>query len=206
MNQNSKQQPLRILLAEDNADLRSALKELLRREGFVVFEAATGLAALEIIRRERVTFSIMDVDMPGLTGFEVLKIVRTQLGGALPCIFMSGDGSRERQMKALEVGAFSLLEKPIVPDLLRFWLAAHGRPLRPAALKVLRHRSRAIARSQVVAGTELRSGKRPRGQTRTSRTEFDDAPALAGPASPYPNARVSSRSTPWRRRQESRRT
>lgn len=111
---------MRILLADDDVELRAALKEFLGREGFVVFEAGTGLAALEILRRESVTFSIMDVDMPGLTGFEVLKIVRQQLGGALPCIFMSGDGSRERQMKALEVGAFSLLEKPIAPDLLRF--------------------------------------------------------------------------------------
>jgi len=111
---------MRILLADDDVELRAALKEFLGREGFVVFEAGTGLAALEILRRESVTFSIMDVDMPGLTGFEVLKIVRQQLGGALPCIFMSGDSSRERQMKALEVGAFSLLEKPIAPDLLRF--------------------------------------------------------------------------------------
>ena len=111
---------MRILLADDDVELRAALKEFLGREGFVVFEAGTGLAALEILRRESVTFSIMDVDMPGLTGFEVLKIVRQQLGGALPCIFMSGDSSRARQMKALEVGAFSLLEKPIAPDLLRF--------------------------------------------------------------------------------------
>ncbi len=111
---------MEILLAEDDTSVRAALKEFLGREGFVVYEADSGLAALEILQRTRVTFSIMDVDMPGMTGFEVLKIVRQQLGGALPCIFISGDSSRERQMKALEVGAFSLLEKPIAPDLLRF--------------------------------------------------------------------------------------
>ena len=111
---------MEILLAEDDTSVRAALKEFLGREGFVVYEADSGLAALEILQLTRVTFSIMDVDMPGMTGFEVLKIVRQQLGGALPCIFISGDSSRERQMKALEVGAFSLLEKPIAPDLLRF--------------------------------------------------------------------------------------
>ena len=111
---------MEILLAEDDTSVRAALKEFLGREGFVVYEADSGLAALQILQRTRVTFSIMDVDMPGMTGFEVLKIVRQQLGGALPCIFISGDSSRERQMKALEVGAFSLLEKPIAPDLLRF--------------------------------------------------------------------------------------
>lgn len=112
--------PMHILLADDDTLLRVTLRELLGREGFVVHEADTGLAALEVFQRHHVTFSIMDVDMPGLTGFEVLKIVRQQLGAAMPCIFMSGDGSRERQMKALEVGAFSLLEKPIAPELLRF--------------------------------------------------------------------------------------
>ena len=111
---------MRILLAEDDLSVRSALKEFLGRDGFFVFEAASGLAALEILQREKITFSIMDVDMPGLTGFEVLRIVRQQMGGALPCIFMSGECSRERQMKALEVGAFSMLAKPIAPDLLRF--------------------------------------------------------------------------------------
>jgi DNA-binding response OmpR family regulator len=111
---------MRILLADDDSELRSALREFLGRDGFVVFEAASGLAALEILQREKFTFSIMDVDMPGLTGFEVLRIARQQFGGALPCIFMSGDSSRERQMQALEVGGFSLLAKPVPPDLLRF--------------------------------------------------------------------------------------
>lgn len=110
---------LRILLAEDDGDLRAAFKDLLGREGFKVFEAATGLAALQILKTQKVTFSIMDVDMPGLTGFEVLRIARQDLG-ALPCIFVSGDSSRERMVQALQAGAFSMLAKPVNPELLRY--------------------------------------------------------------------------------------
>lgn len=112
---------LRILLADDDDDVRGALGEFLRAEGFRILEADSGPAALEILHRElaSVTFSIMDVDMPGMTGIEVLRIARQQVG-ALPCIFISGDDSRRRQAEAMEVGAFSLLRKPIALDLLRF--------------------------------------------------------------------------------------
>ncbi len=110
---------LPVLLAEDDRLVRQALKELLQSEGLQIFEAASGLAALELIQHEKLAFSIMDVDMPGLTGIEVLRIVRREVG-PLPCIFITGDDSRQRQAEALEVGAFTLLSKPITPDLLRF--------------------------------------------------------------------------------------
>ena len=111
--------PLRILLAEDDPDVRAALRELLGLEGFTILEADDGLAALEIFRRETLAFSIMDVDMPGMNGIEVLRIVRQQRGG-FPCIFITGDDSRQRQIQARQVGAFTLLAKPVAPDVLRF--------------------------------------------------------------------------------------
>lgn len=110
---------LQILLADDDTAVRAALRELLLREGFAVMEAASGLAALELLQKRQPAFSIMDVDMPGMTGIEVLRIARQHFG-IFPCIFVSGDDSRERQVAAFEVGAFSLLAKPVIPDLLRF--------------------------------------------------------------------------------------
>lgn len=111
-----------ILLADDDSAVRQSIRELLGRDGFTdVFEADTGLAALEILHREarRLAFSIMDVDMPGMSGIEVIRAVR-QAEAGLPCILVSGNASRDRQVQAMEVGAFSLLSKPIAPDLLRF--------------------------------------------------------------------------------------
>lgn len=109
---------LRILLADDDQDVREALREFLGREGFTIFEADSGLKALEILNRERLSFSIMDVDMPGMTGIEVVRAMRRRRL-PLPCILMSGDDSRQRQLEAREAGAFSLLPKPIALDLLR---------------------------------------------------------------------------------------
>ncbi|MBI4881938.1 MAG: response regulator [Planctomycetes bacterium] len=112
---------MRILLADDDADVREAMRDFLLCEGFQILEADSGLAALEILLKEhgRMTFSIMDVDMPGMTGFEVLRQVRSR-NLSLPCIFITGDDSRQRQVEALEVGAFSLLTKPVALDVLRF--------------------------------------------------------------------------------------
>ena len=109
---------MRVLLADDDSDVRASLRDFLASEGFTIVEADSGTTALEILLRQRMSFSIMDVDMPGITGIEVMRFVRKQHFG-LPCIFISGDDSRQRQAEALEVGAFSLLSKPIVLDLLR---------------------------------------------------------------------------------------
>ena len=110
---------LRLLLADDDSQVRAAIAELLQAEGFEIIEAESGLAALEIVRRQTLSCCVMDVDMPGMSGIEVLKIVQTQFGG-LPSLLISGNDSRERQIAAMEAGAFSLLAKPVVPDLLRF--------------------------------------------------------------------------------------
>lgn len=112
----------RVLLADDDAAVREAIRDLLGHEGFTeVLEADTGLAALEILHREAplLAFSILDVDMPGMSGIEVVRTARREQS-ALPCILVSGDASRERHVQAMEVGAFSLLSKPIAPDLLRY--------------------------------------------------------------------------------------
>lgn len=111
---------IRILVADDDTLVRAALCEFLRRDGFVTFEAASGLAALEIAQKEHVSFSIMDVDMPGMSGIDVLRTLHRMVGTPPPSIFITGDDSRARQMEALAAGAFSLLHKPVAPDLLRF--------------------------------------------------------------------------------------
>lgn len=113
---------LTILLADDDASVREAFRELLGLEGFTtILEADTGLAALEILHRqmERLAFSVMDVDMPGMSGIEVLRAARSSCP-VPPCIFISGNDSRERQIQAMQAGAFSLLSKPVAPDLFRF--------------------------------------------------------------------------------------
>lgn len=125
----------RALLAEDDDDLRAALGEFLATEGFSILEADTGLRALEILRREapHLTLSILDVDMPGMTGFEVVQMVRREVI-LPPTIFLTGRDAEQRRAVAEALGGFPLLHKPIEPAQLRTSLQELLGPPPPAGL------------------------------------------------------------------------
>ena len=61
----------------------------------------------------------MDVNLPGLSGIEAFKFITKEVG-RIPCIFMSGDATQDVMQKALSVGAFTFLSKPIQMDLMRY--------------------------------------------------------------------------------------
>ena len=110
---------LSLLLAEDDPALRDTLFEALSMEGFEVYPAGTGGEAIDIALRQRVAFSIMDIDLSGMNGIDVFKRIIEERGH-MPCIFMSGDASEEVMERALDVGAFTFLSKPIKMDLMRY--------------------------------------------------------------------------------------
>ena len=64
---------LRLLVADDDANLREALGEFFAREGFAVELAASGLEAIELLRQRFFDVSVLDGHMPGLTGPQVLR-------------------------------------------------------------------------------------------------------------------------------------
>jgi CheY-like chemotaxis protein len=103
---------LSLLLAEDDDPLRESLVSFFLSEGYKVYPARTGTEAVEIALTRKVSFSIMDVNMPGLTGIEAFKYISDEMG-QMPCIFMSGDSSRDLLRMIEEAGAFSFLPKPI---------------------------------------------------------------------------------------------
>jgi len=109
---------LSMLLAEDDDAHRESLVAFFQAQGFRVFPAGSGTEAVEIAIAKKVSFSVMDVNMPGLSGIEAFRHISSELG-AMPCIFMSGDTSRDIMLRALEVGGFSFLAKPIHIDLMR---------------------------------------------------------------------------------------
>lgn len=80
--------PPKIVLADDDGDLRLVYGSALRAEGFEVIEAAGGAEALELVRSLRPALLILDLWMPGLSGFEVLERVRREPSGALLTILM----------------------------------------------------------------------------------------------------------------------
>ncbi len=102
----------RILVADDNADLRNYLKRLLSHQ-YQVDVVTDGLAALAAIRQNPPDLVISDVMMPELDGFELLRSLRSEpQTQALPMILLSARAGEEAQIAGLEAGADDYLIKP----------------------------------------------------------------------------------------------
>ena len=108
----------RILLADDDIEVRSGVADLLGTLGLEVLEAATGLEALEVVRQRPVHTALLDWNMPACTGLEALPQI-LDIREGLPCILYSGNLTPGMEGVALRAGAFAVMRKPVVPDLLR---------------------------------------------------------------------------------------
>ena len=101
----------RVLVADDDPQMRRLIRSVLQREGFEVIEAGDGLDALETIERGGVDLLILDLDMPRLDGFGVLEELRAQMRTAsLPIIVLNAQHG-ESEEKALDLGAQDYLTK-----------------------------------------------------------------------------------------------
>src|SRR5438067_4689391 len=104
-----------ILVADDDASIRSLLKQLLSDEGYSVAEAATGSEVVENVKAQSPDLVIMDVRMPELDGIEALQKVKTSSPGTAVLI-MTAFGSSNAAIKAMELGAFDYITKPFELD------------------------------------------------------------------------------------------
>jgi two-component system response regulator MprA len=110
--------PARILLADDDREVRLGVTELLSSLGLEVLQAEDGLEALELVRARAVQAALLDMHMPGRTGIEVVSLLRVERVG-LPCIVYSGRWTPSLEQAVLDVGAWACLKKPVEPDVLR---------------------------------------------------------------------------------------
>jgi CheY-like chemotaxis protein len=109
---------LAILLVEDNADAREALRVLLELEGHAVEAAAEGQEALEIVRAKAPDVALVDIGLPGIDGFEVARRVRALDKRRPVLIALTGYGQPEDRQRATEAGFDHLLVKPVDPTAL----------------------------------------------------------------------------------------
>jgi two-component system alkaline phosphatase synthesis response regulator PhoP len=108
----------RLLLVEDDRTLRQALTFNLTREGYEVTSAADGEAALEAARNERLDLILLDVMLPGMSGIEVLRVLRRE-GVRTPIIILSAKGDEIDRVVGLKIGADDYVAKPFSrPELL----------------------------------------------------------------------------------------
>jgi len=105
--------PLRILVVDDDEDLRILARKALVRGGHVVMEASGGADALQLIERQAPDLVLLDLLMPPPDGFEVLRILRLrEPTRSLPVIVLTARGDEESATASFELGATDYLNKP----------------------------------------------------------------------------------------------
>ena len=103
----------RILIVDDEPRIRSSLRGILMDEGYEIHMANDGLAALEKLQNEDPPDLILaDIWMPRMDGLELLREIRS-LDLDIPVIMISGHGTIETAVKAIKMGAFDFIEKPL---------------------------------------------------------------------------------------------
>lgn len=104
---------LRILVVDDEERMVRFIRLNLEHDGFRVYEAYRGIKALDLLRSELPDLIILDVMMPDIDGFEVLKIIREI--SSVPVIMLTAKGEEEDRVKGLELGADDYVTKPFSP-------------------------------------------------------------------------------------------
>ena len=100
-----------VLVAEDDANTRRGLLDVLRDEGLTAIAAADGRQAWDVFQQHRPDFVCLDVMMPGLNGYEVCRRIRT-LDARVPIIFLTAKGEEVDKVVGLELGADDYIVKP----------------------------------------------------------------------------------------------
>jgi CheY-like chemotaxis protein len=111
--------PHRILVVDDDLAVAEALVLLLGALGYPVWHAEGGLAALEAVERWQPTVVLLDLDMPGLNGFEVAQALRARQGQPLCLIAHTGRQEAALRKRVLAAGFDHYLPKPMTAAALR---------------------------------------------------------------------------------------
>ena len=108
---------MRILVVEDEADIRANVVRILRMENFEVLEAENGRMGLDVARAHRPDLVLSDIMMPELDGYGLLEALRADpITAAVPFIFLSARAERSDRRKGMNLGADDYLGKPFSRD------------------------------------------------------------------------------------------
>ncbi|HEX4966419.1 MAG TPA: response regulator transcription factor [Thermoanaerobaculia bacterium] len=105
---------MKILVVDDDLELAGLIGYALRQAGYLVVDAADGLAALLAFERESPSLMILDVNLPRLSGLEVCRKIRAG-GSSVPIMMLTVRNAEEDQVQALDLGADDYLTKPFSP-------------------------------------------------------------------------------------------
>jgi two-component system response regulator AtoC len=145
----------RILVIDDEEQLRESLQLVLADEGYDVSTAATGEAALELLEEQSPDLVLCDLCMPGIDGMELLPRLSRKLPDAT-LILMSAYGSEKLALEAIRRGAYDYLAKPFLPSEMLFTIrkAKERENLRRQNQLLQREVARAVGERPIVAASE----------------------------------------------------
>jgi DNA-binding response OmpR family regulator len=104
---------VKVLIADDDADLRELIAFTLGQAGYLVVKAADGPTAVRRFEEESADLVVLDINMPGLSGFQVCEAIRTR--SRVPVMMLTVRGEEEDLVRALGLGADDYLTKPFSP-------------------------------------------------------------------------------------------
>ena len=110
----------RIVVVDDDESVGSAIRDVLAGEGFTVDSPGDAAAALPELLREAPDLVILDVNMPGMSGWELCSILRRQSATeSVPILFLTGRQEVKDRITAMQLGGSDYLAKPLGADELR---------------------------------------------------------------------------------------
>ena len=114
----------KILIAEDERDIRDLIEFTLRYAGHDVVSAANGAEAVALAPKARPDLILMDVRMPRMTGYEACRVLKDiDETRDVPIVFLSAKGQESEMNIGLDAGAYDYILKPFAPDQLTLRIA-----------------------------------------------------------------------------------
>jgi len=116
----------KVLLVDDEQEFAATLAERLTLRGFITVTASDGQQALRCMEQDRPQIVILDMKMPGMSGMEVLRLIK-QKCPTIPVILLTGQDTTKDSMEGMDVGAFDYMVKPVkIEELLQKMREALG--------------------------------------------------------------------------------
>ncbi|MBI4523140.1 MAG: sigma-54-dependent Fis family transcriptional regulator [Deltaproteobacteria bacterium] len=104
-----------ILVVDDDPDIREVLSDRLQSLGYRVLLASNGRASLELLERQNPHMILLDIEMPDMSGLEVLREIRRR-GADVTVVMITAHGTIERAVQAMKEGAYDFIRKPFEPE------------------------------------------------------------------------------------------
>jgi len=111
----------KVLVVDDFSTMRKLIRNVLKEIGFNhIYEAETGVTALDILRSDEIGLVLTDWNMPAMTGLELLQRIRREPASKdIPVLMVTAEGKKENVVEAIKAGADNFVVKPFTAETIR---------------------------------------------------------------------------------------